>query len=157
MNACLFLCAATADDVAVMVDLDRRCCSHPWTNDHFAGAVRDREHTLVLALRSHMAADRAGSIVGHCVVQVVADEAHIHTLAIDTDLRRRGLGRWLLSQTLALARKRGARRALLEVREGNSAAKGLYSSTGFFAVGRRRAYYAQPTEDALLLEKALER
>ncbi len=48
---------------------------------------------------------------------------------------------------------RGAARALLEVREGNLEARALYAGLGFEALGRRRSYYSQPSEDAVVLAR----
>jgi ribosomal-protein-alanine N-acetyltransferase len=82
---------------------------------------------------------------------MLADEAEVHTLAVDPGWRRRGLGCFLLRQALGLARGRGARAAVLEVRAHNEAALRLYEASGFGIVGRRRDYYRLPVDDALLL------
>jgi ribosomal-protein-alanine N-acetyltransferase len=65
--------------------------------------------------------------------------------------RRRGLGGWLLRFALARAGRGGARRALLEVRAGNREALSLYGRLGFRPCGRRRDYYRDPVEDAVVL------
>ena len=49
----------------------------------------------------------------------------------------------------------GARTVYLEVRESNAAARALYESRGFEAVGRRRGYYRHPVEDALVLRREI--
>jgi ribosomal-protein-alanine N-acetyltransferase len=67
--------------------------------------------------------------------------------------RRAGLGRFLLETALARARRAGARLALLEVREGNLGARALYRASGFAEIGRRREYYTNPVEDALILSR----
>jgi len=85
--------------------------------------------------------------------QTVVDEMHIHNLAVDPARQGRGLGRRLLELSLAVGARRGAQRALLEVRQSNWSAQRLYRSLGFQGVAVRRGYYAHPAEDALLLEK----
>jgi ribosomal-protein-alanine N-acetyltransferase len=65
--------------------------------------------------------------------------------------RRRGLARWLLRFALARAARDGARRACLEVRKSNRAARALYASVGFSPAGRRVGYYREPPEPAMVL------
>lgn len=95
-------------------------------------------------------------IVGIIVVRTVACEAEILNLAILPASRRRGLASGLVWAALSGARSAGARRAFLEVRESNVGARTFYSRMGFAEVGRRRAYYSAPMEDALILSRALE-
>jgi ribosomal-protein-alanine N-acetyltransferase len=78
---------------------------------------------------------------------------HIHNLAVDPARQGRGLGRTLLALSLAVGARRGAERALLEVRQSNWAAQRLYRSLGFQGVAVRHGYYSHPAEDALILEK----
>ncbi len=79
-------------------------------------------------------------------------ELEILNLAVEPDARRQGCGRRLLSLALQAGRKMGMQKAILEVREGNGAAIALYLGSGFVQVGRRRRYYADTGEDALVLE-----
>jgi ribosomal-protein-alanine N-acetyltransferase len=151
-GACVYLEAATLDDVAALVALERAGTSHPWTAEGFAGAIRGRAGERVVVLR-----DGGGLVVGYCVWQEVADEAHIHLVAIASGHRRRGLGRRLMAACLALAARRGAKRAFLDVRESNGAARSLYGSLGFREVGWRAGYYAEPVENAVVMEASLTR
>jgi ribosomal-protein-alanine N-acetyltransferase len=93
----------------------------------------------------------AGELVGYGIFQVIADELHVHNVAVDPGARRRGLARALLEQALATARESQVRAAHLEVRETNQAALALYAGLGFEVAGRRPDYYIDPREDALLL------
>ena len=69
--------------------------------------------------------------------------------------RRAGAGALLLNGAMAAARARGATAVHLDVRESNAAARALYARFGFTEVGRRRAYYREPVEDALMLRSDL--
>lgn len=142
---------ATIDDLDSLVALEREAASHPWTRQGFEGAILGRAGERVVMLR-----EARGTAVGYCVWQEVADEAHVHNIAIAPAHRRRGLGRRLLAACLGLAARRGARRAFLDVRAGNGAALSLYGSLGFREVGRRSAYYSEPAEDAVVMEVSLE-
>jgi ribosomal-protein-alanine N-acetyltransferase len=80
-----------------------------------------------------------------------AGEMEIYNIACAPDYRRQGFARALLLRALEAARRMGLERALLEVRESNAPALGLYRSLNFQPVGRRKGYYADTGEDALLL------
>jgi ribosomal-protein-alanine N-acetyltransferase len=151
----LWLEAAGPDDLDAIVDLERRCFSHPWSSRHFRDALRNAPRSRVLVLRAPFdASDAHRGIQAYSVVQAVADEMHVHNLAVEPQQRRQGLGRLLMERVLDWGRRWGARRAFLEVRPTNAAALALYSTLGFRTISLRRRYYQNPTEDALVLEKA---
>jgi ribosomal-protein-alanine N-acetyltransferase len=81
----------------------------------------------------------------------VLDELHINNLAVAPAHRRHGVATALLTYVLQQGAKLGARRATLEVRRSNEAARQLYERLGFTTTGVRRAYYSNPVEDALVL------
>ena len=154
MTPPLLLEAAVEADVPALVALERRSFSHPWSENNFREAVRNRTRVSTLVLRRPSPAgalDRG--VVAYCVFQAVVDELHILDLVVAPEARRLGLARWLLEFVLDRAASRGAERAFLEVRRSNAPALELYRSLGFRAMGERRAYYREPPEDALLLGK----
>lgn len=81
-----------------------------------------------------------------------ARELEIYNIAVHPDERRQGLAKRLVGLVLEAARALNLERALLEVREGNAAARALYVGLGFSQCGLRRAYYSAPDEDAVLYE-----
>jgi ribosomal-protein-alanine N-acetyltransferase len=83
------------------------------------------------------------------LLRVVADEAEILTLAVDPNLRRRGLAMDLMRQAIAAATAKGARRMFLEVAADNEGALRLYRRLGFVEVGRRRLYYRRTARIAV--------
>jgi ribosomal-protein-alanine N-acetyltransferase len=143
----VFLEAVRAGDGPALSDLDRASSTHPWTPRHFEDAIRGAAGERVVVLRGP-----DGARLGFCAWQEVADEAHVHNVAIEPEHRRRGLARRLLLVCLELAASRSARRAFLEVRAGNGAARKLYLGLGFHETGLRAGYYAEPREDAVLME-----
>ncbi len=81
----------------------------------------------------------------------MVDEIHIATIATHPDFRRQGIARRLLSHTLLHAMDEGARSSFLEVRESNLAAQEMYRQFGYEATGRRKRYYKDNDEDAILM------
>ena len=146
----VYLEAGGPQDAASLRALDAQASPHPWSERAFLGALAGGSGERVALLR-----DAQGGLAGFCVWQEVADEVHVHNLAIHPERQGRGLGRRLLVACLGLAASRGARRALLDVRRGNTPARALYGRLGFRETGLRTAYYTEPTEDALLLEADL--
>ncbi|HET7293993.1 MAG TPA: ribosomal protein S18-alanine N-acetyltransferase [Vicinamibacteria bacterium] len=155
MSDVLVLETAEREDLPALHDLERRCHTHPWNLRHFEAALRDGS-TRVRVLRRRRAAPPADrGIEGFCVVQVAADEMHVHNLVVRPESRRLGLGRRLLDDALAWAAEAGVRQAFLEVRQSNWGALALYRAAGFDAVSVRKDYYDRPREDALVLRREL--
>jgi ribosomal-protein-alanine N-acetyltransferase len=90
-------------------------------------------------------------VVGYLFTWVVAGEFHINNIAVAPEHRGQGIADALLRVGLGEAVARGARVAVLEVRESNAPARALYARWGFAMAGRRKRYYSHPTEDALLM------
>lgn len=139
---------AEPPDVPRMADIESRVFGDPWP----LSAFRD----LLGAPHAHIAvAERAstGTVVGYCVLLHAADEGEVANIATDPSVRGQGVGAQLLDHALDTAQRREVRAVYLEVRTSNSSARALYASRGFEVVGRRRAYYRNPLEDALVLRR----
>ncbi len=93
------------------------------------------------------------SVQGFIVGRDLGPEWEIENIVVASSVQRRGLGTRLVQELLDLARNRGAQAVFLEVRESNRAARALYSKSGFVETGRRRGYYRNPEEDALVCKK----
>lgn len=133
-------------DVPAVHALDRLSFSLPWPESSYRFEVGENSNAIPLVVET-----ANGEVVGMAVTWVIVDEAHIATIALHPGLRRRGLGRRLLAESLRQAYERGARLAYLEVRRGNMAAQALYLDFGFTIVGERPRYYQDNHEDALLM------
>jgi ribosomal-protein-alanine acetyltransferase len=147
--------AATPEDLAALVALERVCHTHPWSEVGLRDAIVPAAgQGAILLLRGPWAAtDERRGIRAYCAIQHVAGEAHVHNLAVAPEARRRGLARRLLTLALGAAARQGARVAHLEVRASNYAARSLYRAMGFREVGLRHGYYSAPAEDAVLLSR----
>jgi len=147
--------AAEEVDAEALASLEERCYTHPWTVRHFRDEIARPGRGRVVVLRDPRAvSDPERGIRAYFVIQVVADEMHLLNLAVAPEMRGRGWARWLLRLALLLGARRGARRALLEVRRSNQPALALYQEAGFRELSVRRNYYTRPQEDALVLEKS---
>ena len=94
---------------------------------------------------------------GFILARAVAGEAEILTLAVDSALRRQGIGRALVDAAAETAAQAGGQTLWLEVAQDNAAARALYAAAGFDPCGRRPGYYPRPSGavDALMLKRRL--
>jgi [ribosomal protein S18]-alanine N-acetyltransferase len=100
-----------------------------------------------------VAADEGPTPVhGFVVASLAPPDAELESIAVAGASQRRGVGRQLAEALTAELRKAGVARLYLEVRAGNGVAIALYRSLGFVEKGRRPRYYADPIEDAVLME-----
>ncbi|MGD0414544.1 MAG: ribosomal protein S18-alanine N-acetyltransferase [Terriglobales bacterium] len=97
-----------------------------------------------------LVAEEAGRLCGFVCTQAVADEWEIENVVVAAGFLRRGIAGELVRELVRRAENEAASAILLEVRESNLPARGLYEKHGFREVGRRRAYYGDPVEDAIL-------
>jgi ribosomal-protein-alanine N-acetyltransferase len=144
--------AARAADLLRIATIEQESFSDPWTYDALATAMA-LPHVRFLVAEEGGGA--AGRLLGYVVALVMGDEGEIADLAVDPVARRHGIGAMLLARMEDDVTRAGVRTLFLEVRESNGAALGLYGARGFQPVGRRRAYYRVPVEDALVLKREL--
>jgi len=136
-------------DLVALEALDRYCFEDPWPEGSFAAELQKGEESLCLVAEAQ---DQSGSsLAGLAVFWLIADEAHLGTIAVHPDRQRQGIAKALLLAGLNLAYAKGARSSLLELRAGNLAALQLYTSLGYEIVGWRKGYYSAGREDALLM------
>jgi [ribosomal protein S18]-alanine N-acetyltransferase len=140
-------------DIAAAEELERQL----FTTDPWSAAGFWSELAGVPASRYYIVADEGSDgagIVGYAGLLAVGAEADVQTVAVRGDRQGTGVGRLLVQDLLAEAGRRGCTQVLLEVRQGNAAARHLYASLGFEEVGVRRGYYG-PGADALVMRLRL--
>lgn len=121
----------------------------PWSESTFRGLLRRKDSDLIVA-------DMKGNIVGYAVFWAVMDQGELGNVAVDDEKRGNGIGSKLIEAVLDCAHERGVREIFLEVRKANVGAQDLYKRFGFSEVGRRKNYYLEPLEDALVMKKVIE-
>jgi [ribosomal protein S18]-alanine N-acetyltransferase len=137
---------ATAADLPAMMVLEKSAptAAH-WSIERYEDLFRATEPNRVALVLSE-----ENEVQGFVIARAVLDEWEIENVAVGGPARRRGLGSRLLGELLDMARARGAKAVFLEVRESNYAARALYKKWAFVESGRRRRYYQDPSEDAIL-------
>lgn len=135
-----------AADVEALLAVERAAYEEGWPATAF-----ERELTRNTMARYVVVEDGAGKIRGFAGLWLMVDEAHVVTVAVLPRERRAGLGRLLVHGLIEVAIDHGMTVATLEVRESNEAARRLYREYGFYEVGRRKRYYADNHEDAVIM------
>ena len=135
----------TADDIPAVVELDKMSFSLPWPERSFRFELTDNPASRCWV------AEVDGRVVGMIVLWLLVEEAHVATLATHPDLRRQGIAKKLLSHALRYLIDEGAQTSFLDVRASNIAAQEIYRKFGYEESGRRRRYYKDNDEDAILM------
>lgn len=136
--------------LAEVAALERACFSQPWSE-------RVLETELGNANAIFYTARESGALAGYIGMHRVLDEGYIANIAVADPFRRRGVATALLGALIGYAHGEKLGFVTLEVREGNAPATSFYQKMGFGEVGRRRDFYANPTEDAVLMTLFLAR
>lgn len=131
-------------DIPAIVALEKQINSAPWSEQAFRNELGHPHGLFVVAKLDNR-------IVGYGGVWLVIDEAHITTVAVADEHRRKGIGKHIVTHLLSEARKRGMTCSTLEVRAGNAPAIDLYRNLGFQTTAVRRGYYPDNKEDALVM------
>ena len=134
------------DDLDAVLQIERASFVNPWTREMYLAELENRGVSYCFIARNS-----SQQVIGFCSFWRVLDELHINNLAVAPAARGAGAGTALLRAVLTAGARLGARRATLEVRRSNDAARRLYERLGFAVAGVRRAYYTSPVEDALVL------
>ena len=131
-------------DLDAVLKVEYAAFSHPWTRGIYLDALKSYECWLMFVGEQQ---------VGHGVINVIVDEAHLLNITVKPESQGRGLGLTLLEHLMARAAELKAKECFLEVRASNGPAYRLYERYGFNEIGRRRDYYpaAGGRGDALVM------
>ena len=142
----LLIHPATVADLPAMMALEKRAATAAhWSAEQYEALFRASDPGRVALILWE-----ASELQGFVIARVVGKEWEIENIAVAGPARRRGLGTRLLGELLDSARAKDAAAVFLEVRESNQAARALYEKWAFLESGRRRRYYQDPDEDAIL-------
>ncbi len=128
-----------------IVLLERASFPVPWSYEAY-------EHELKENTLSHYYGVFEGSrMIAFMGFWLIGEEGHIANVAVDPTYRKQGVGEYLMRQVMLNCYAMGGKRMTLEVRQSNTAALALYQKLGFVIAGRRKAYYSDTKEDALIM------
>lgn len=130
--------------IKTVTAIEKASQSCPWSEQSFRNEL-NQDHGIFIV------GELGTDIIGFAGEWIVVDEAHIITVAIADEYRRQGYAEKLITELLLRAVSQGATCATLEVRAGNSAAIALYEKLGFVDTGRRKNYYPDNKEDAVIM------
>jgi len=139
---------AALQDVDRLYEIECACFSKPWSKDALSDLISNRSKYLCLAAYASELQSR--TIFGYVGFLFVLDEGEITNIAVHPDYEGLGIGYSLMEAVKNDCREQGIGRIHLEVRPGNVPALAVYRKCGFEQTGRRRGYYADTGEDALL-------
>lgn len=135
--------------VAQVAALEKLCFSDPWSEKSVASELTNQLSLWLVAVEND-------TVVGYVGSQTVMGETDMMNVAVHPDFRKRGIATALIVGLVEELRKQGSHCLTLEVRASNAPAISVYSALEFREVGRRRNYYHNPREDALILRKEWE-
>ena len=135
-------------DLPEVLDIERESFPSPWTEGMFTRELNST-HSVCLVARVNI--EEKIVIVAYIIFWLVANEVHLHNLAVKKEYRRQGLAFYLMEAMAEIAGKNEIKEQTLEVRKSNTKAIKLYEKCGFVVKGMRPLYYTDTHEDALIM------
>ena len=139
-----------AAHVAQIARLEKICFSDPWSERSIASELDNK-------LAFWLVATEGETVAGYIGSQTVMDETDMMNVAVHPDFRRQGIAEALVNGLVKQLKDMGSHCLTLEVRASNVPAISLYEKLGFTEIGRRKNYFRNPREDALILRKEWEK
>ncbi len=139
----------TEHDLLEVVEIEETSGLSRWGWSAYYAELQGKNSHLMLVARSDYGL--SAKLAGYIVARLGADELHINNVAVRDEFRRSGIGQSLLNRIIEEGKRSGASAAFLELRAGNDAALALYRKCGFRVTSRRKRYYSDPVEDALVM------
>lgn len=136
----------TSEHVPQIAFLEKLCFHDPWSESSIASELNNSLSLWLVAMEDD-------TVVGYVGSQTVLGWTDMMNIAVHPDYRRKKIGEQLVLSLEEELRKQESTCLTLEVRASNEPAKSLYYKLGFLEVGRRKNYYRNPKEDALILRK----
>ena len=138
-------------DVPAVQLIEREIFSTPWPRNAYYRELASRNSAHYIVLRRYGAEEGTDDIVGYAGMWRMYDEAHVTTIGVRSDMHHHGYGRILFAALVQAAYEMGAKWITLEVRASNDNAMRMYEGYGFKVIGRRRGYYTDNGEDAIVM------
>lgn len=138
-------------DVVRVTELESICNPLPWREADLNPYAADTQASNTHGIGRVAVFEDTGEVAGYVCANQVEGEAEILVLGVDSQRRRHGIAKALLSDLNRVLKSRGCLTVHLEVRQGNLPARSLYLSAGFRENGIRKGYYSDTGEDACIM------
>ncbi|MEA4846928.1 MAG: tRNA (adenosine(37)-N6)-threonylcarbamoyltransferase complex dimerization subunit type 1 TsaB [Clostridiaceae bacterium] len=138
------------EDIDQVYEIENLSFTTPWSRESFKSELLKND------LARYIVAKVDGKVAAYGGMWIVLDEAHITNIAVHPEYRGRKIGETLVKALLRTAKENKAADITLEVRASNDAARKLYKKLGFKDGGRRKGYYEDTGEDAIIMWNELE-
>ena len=138
-------------DLSWVLEIERASFPTPWSEASFRHELLDNPYSQLFVMKGI----RVPGVVAYACVWLVDQELRINNISVHPRWRSRGFGSRLLRFLLEHATRHGCTEATLEVRPSNGPAIRIYEKTGFRPAGRRKNYYLDTREDAVVMTLAL--
>ncbi len=132
------------DDSKAMAVIEEESFSDPWSEESFLKEATEKDHIYLVV-------EDAGNLIAYCGMWNIAGEGYITNVCVKKEKRKQGIGKLMLQLLLEQAKLCKIEAVTLEVRESNQSAIRLYERLGFQSAGKRKEFYAHPTEDAIIM------
>lgn len=139
----------TSEHLNEVCDIEINSFTHPWSRDSINAEIQNNNTIKYVAIENE-------KVVGYILLNYVLDEGYLLNVAIDHSFRNQGVATMLFEKIFQEALNMKLSFITLEVRNANIAAINLYKKLGFNEVSRRKDYYHNPVEDAILMTKKFE-
>lgn len=136
------------EDAAAVEEMEYQSFPDPWSQNSILETISNPQTICLLA-------EKAGKAIGYLFVYTAVDEAEIARIAVVQEERKQGIGKCLLKALEGICRKKQIEKLLLDVREGNQAARAFYKKMAFQEDGIRKGFYEAPPEDGILMSRQL--
>jgi len=146
---------AIEDYIPQIYKIEREAISPPWTREDLLGEINKDDSHFIVAVKEKKTDEPSPCLVGFAILRQVGDDGELLQIAVDKSSQRCGIGSLLMKASLKYAKENMLKSVFLEVRKGNETAVRLYQRHGFQSLRIRKSYFDNPTEDALIMVKAL--
>ncbi len=135
-----------SEDIKSVAEIESLSFTHPWSEDNLRESFNSCCNHFYISQKEN-------KVVGYIGFNVAADEGYILNVAVHPEFQGQGIGKALVEKAVNYGLKNSLAFLTLEVRESNIKAINLYTDFDFENVGKRKNYYSNPKEDAILMTR----
>jgi len=141
---------ARSRDIESVYKIENEQFLHSWGKRTFYGQISNPISSFYLSILPD-----SKEVVGYIIFWLLGETIEIHKIAIKEELKRKGIGTLMINFAQKIGIKKGVKEIYLEVRESNKTAAHFYDQLGFKKMNKRKDYYRNPPEDAIIYAKSL--